>query len=121
MVHWRLISQPTLPVSKSARSTSSAGVTTTIDTNSTALTVDRGIQLSGKTTARITGDSTGIILAGKVKIQNKAGGLLGANSTALNVPAMYVGSLASYITANSTGIKIGAKYISCNSTGNNIT
>lgn len=80
-----------------------SGVVTNIDTNSTALTIDRGIQLNGKTTARITGDSTGVVLAGKVKVQNAAGGLLGANSTSLLLPGgVRIGATLSLL-ANSTG------------------
>jgi hypothetical protein len=124
----------------------SAGVTVTLDTNSTALTIDKGVQLSGKTTARITGDTTGVVLNGKIKIQNKAGGLLGANTTSLLVPGslklsgkstgtighnttgrmtlshgLTVGTNGS-IYENSTGVylkwKSTAKYITRNTTAN---
>lgn len=100
----------------------SAGITSTIDTNSTALLLSKGASLSGKSTGVMTHDSTGrLILSHGIKVSNAAGGLLTANSTALIIPAIKIGALASYITVNSTGIKIGSLYISCNSTGNTTT
>ena len=42
-----------------------------------------------------------------------------ANSTALILPnSVRIGTKATYLTSNSTGVKLGAKYISTNSTGN---
>lgn len=44
------------------------------------------------------------------------------NSTALILPnSIRIGDKVSYISSNSTGIKIGSLYISCNSTGNTTT
>jgi hypothetical protein len=41
------------------------------------------------------------------------------NSTALILPnSVRIGSKATYLSSNSTGVKLGAKYISTNSTGN---
>jgi len=42
-----------------------------------------------------------------------------ANSTALILPnSVRIGTKATYLSSNSTGVKLGAKYISTNSTGN---
>lgn len=60
------------------------------------ITFDGGIALSGKTAGKITANSTGAIIA----------------------DALRVGSKATYITSNSTGVKLGNKYISTNTTGN---
>lgn len=44
------------------------------------------------------------------------------NSTALILPnSVRIGSKASYLSSNSTGILIGARYISTNTTGNATT
>lgn len=71
------------------------GTLTTVAGNSTGVTLDRGLQLSGQSGQKLTADSTGIIAS-----------------------ALRVGSKATYITSNSTGIKIGSRYISSNTTGN---
>lgn len=50
------------------------------------------------------------------------GSSLTANSTALILSAgLSISSTTRYITANTTGIKIGSRYISTNVTGNLIT
>lgn len=100
----------------------SAGKTVYIDANSTALLVEKGLSLSGKSTGVLTHNSTGVLKNNQgVEVSGQATyGLLTANSTALILPnSVRVGAKTSYISSNSTGIKIGAKYISCNSTGNN--
>ena len=44
------------------------------------------------------------------------------NSTALVLPnSVRIGSKATYLSSNSTGVKLGNLYISCNSTGNTTT
>jgi hypothetical protein len=44
------------------------------------------------------------------------------NSTALILPnSVRIGSKASYLSSNSTGILLGARYISTNTTGNTTT
>jgi hypothetical protein len=65
----------------------------------------------------ITANSTGIIVDA-VTIGAQA---VTANSTSIIVPALRIGALASYITVNSTGIRIGTRYISTNTTGNATT
>jgi hypothetical protein len=80
----------------------STGQKSRIDTNSTALLLSKGVALNGQNTV----------------------GLITANSTALLIPAtgIQMAALTTLkITSNSTGIKIGTKYISCNSTGNATT
>jgi hypothetical protein len=45
-----------------------------------------------------------------------------ANSTAIIFPnSIRIGSKATYLSSNSTGVKLGNLYISCNSTGNTTT
>ena len=47
---------------------------------------------------------------------------VGFNSTALILPnSVRIGSKATYLSSNSTGVKLGSLYISCNSTGNTTT
>ncbi len=44
------------------------------------------------------------------------------NSTALILPnSVRIGTKATYLSSNSTGVKLGSLYISCNSTGNTTT
>ena len=44
------------------------------------------------------------------------------NSTALILPnTVRIGTKATYLSSNSTGVKLGSLYISCNSTGNTTT
>lgn len=94
----------------------------------------------------LTANSTALKTAGKIMIQGKAGGLLGANSTALALPgsitisaqttkglmsanstalilpnSIRIGTKTTYLSSNSTGVKIGDLYISGNSTGNTTT
>lgn len=101
--------------------TNYSATTALLTANSTALKVAGGVQVSGKSTAKITGDSTGIVLAGAVKVGNKTTGVINVNTTALIVKALRINTLASYITSNSTGIKLGTRYISTNTTGNSAT
>jgi hypothetical protein len=75
----------------------------------------------GNSTSTITSNSTGMIASGKLYVSGLTSKGITSNSTAVILDALRIGTLASYITANSTGIKIGTKYISCNSTGNNNT
>lgn len=87
-----------LIVKRAISITDASGNVTAFTGNSTGLVLDKGIQLSGLTAQKIT-----------------------ANSTAVIASALRIGSLASYITANSTGIKIGTRYISTNTTSNSVT
>lgn len=69
----------------------------------------------------ITANSTGLLLSAGLAVSGQSGQKLTANSTAIILSAARIGTLASYITANSTGIKIGTRYISTNTTGNATT
>lgn len=98
--------------------------------NSTGLVLEGAIFISGQTTGgKLTANSTGITAAGKITAvstiiaSNQATfGLLSANSTAMILPnSVRVGSKTTYLSSNSTGVKLGALYISCNSTGNTTT
>lgn len=91
--------------------------------NSTGAKFVGGIYASNSTAKILTANSTTFISSGGLAVSGQAAkGLLTANSTALILPnSVRVGSLASYISANSTGIKIGTRYISTNTTGNATT
>lgn len=65
--------------------------------NSTALLVDKGLRLSGQANAVLTGDSTGV--------KTNAGLTVGA----------------SILTEDSTGLLLGSRYLSTNTTGNSTT
>lgn len=71
----------------------------------------------------LTYNSTGVIYSGSVFVSNQTTfGKLSANSTALILPnSVRVGTKATYLSSNSTGVKLGNLYISCNSTGNTTT
>lgn len=86
--------------------------------NTTGLVLAGGVRVSNKSTAVITGNSTGIILSGAVKVANKANGVISANATGITVTAIKVGSKAtSTLKVDSTGWLIGTKYITLNTTG----
>ena len=118
--------------------------TALLDANSTSLKVTGGIQVSGKTTSKITGNSTGIVLAGGIKLSNKSTAVLTGNSTGVKltgalylsnkttakitgnstgiiVPALKLGTWSTIFTVNTTGIKLGSRYVSTNTTGNSAT
>jgi len=84
-----------------------------ITANSTGLIAD-GLKVGA---VQVTANATAIIVPA-LTVATKA---ITANSTAIILPALRIGALASYITVNSTGIKIGARYISTNTTGNATT
>ncbi len=58
---------------------------------------------------QLTGDSTGIVLNQGIKISNKAGGVLTANTTSLLLPGGVQISAARSITADSTGFVLTAE------------
>lgn len=107
--------------------------TSQITYNSTGLLVNGPLYVSGKSVAgaKITANTTaitlggGLVVTGTVAVSGQAvKGLLSANSTSLTLPGnlkITGAAAAAVITANSTGIKIGAKYISTNSTGTTIS
>jgi hypothetical protein len=73
--------------------------------------------------SNLTFNSTGVVFSGAAFVSNQATyGKLSANSTALILPnSVRVGTKTTYLTSNSTGVKLGNLYISCNSTGNTTT
>lgn len=99
------------------------GVTQTY--NSTALILSGGIRLNDKASGLLTSNSTGVNFPGSLFLGGQATvGKITANSTAIVLPAtgLQLAALTTLkITSNSTGVKIGAKYISGNSTGNTTT
>lgn len=93
--------------------------------NSTGLILAGALYLSGKSNTKLTANTTGVIASGAVFVSGQTTvGKITANSTALVLPAtgLQMAALSSLkITSNSTGIKIGARYISTNTTGNSTT
>ena len=71
----------------------------------------------------LTGNSTGIIASGALFVSNQSTyGKLTANSTALLLPnSVRVGTKTTYFSSDSTGVKLGSRYISTNTTGNSST
>ena len=68
-----------------------------------------GIKPTGQANAKITGNSTGALVAGSIFPSGGAIGITG-NSTAIVVPVLYVGAMA--LAANSTGLTIAGAQIS---------
>jgi hypothetical protein len=96
-----------------------------ITANSTGVSFNGALYVSGQTAAKISANSTTTTLGNALAVSAQATvGKIAANSTAILLPAtgIQMAALTSLkITSNSTGIKIGTKYISCNSTGNATT
>jgi predicted alpha/beta superfamily hydrolase len=71
----------------------------------------------------ITSNSTGAIFGASVFVSNQTTfGKLSANSTALILPnSVRIGTKTTYLSSNTTGVRLGSLYISCNSTGNTTT
>lgn len=111
--------------SKKAIEITGASFTNNLAFNSTGAKLTGGLYLSNKTSKVMTANSTGFISSGSMSVSGQtATGKLSANSTALLLPATGVQMAALTtlkITSNSTGIKIGARYISTNTTGNSST
>lgn len=92
--------------------------------NSSGVTFPGYVRVSGKSTGALSANSTALIVAGPLRLNSKSTGQISANSTAILVPAsgLQMAALTSLkITSNSTGIRIGARYISTNTTGNATT
>lgn len=99
-----------------------SGKTVTLTANTTGLISSGALYASGATGSKLTGNSTGVIAAGAVTVSGQAtAGKLTANSTAVILPALKIGALDSYITVDTTGVKLGARYLSTNTTGNSAT
>lgn len=92
--------------------------------NSSGVTFPGYVRTSSKSTGQLSSNSTGALITGALFISAKSTGKLSANSTAILVPAsgFQMAALTSLkITSNSTGVRIGARYISTNTTGNATT
>ena len=93
--------------------------------NSTALLLDDGIRLNGQANGLLTSNSTGVNFPGAVFLTGQSAiGKVYANTTAILLPAtgFQMAALTSLkVTSNSTGIKIGTRYVSTNTTGNSVT
>ncbi len=72
-------------------------------------------------TSLLSADSTGLQVAGGIKVGRKANAVISGNSTGLKLIALTVNGTTRVLTANSTGIKLSDRYISTNTTGNNAT
>ncbi len=124
----------------------SSGNVSYLTSNSTGLALDGALQLSGSVAHKLTGNSTGLVLSGGVKISNQANGVLTANSTGVNAVgsvavsgqatfgklsanstalilpnSVRVGTKTTYLSSDSTGMKLGSRYVSTNTTGNSVT
>jgi hypothetical protein len=104
--------------------------TSTITYNTTGLVLSGALYLSGQGAGgKLSANSTaitlggGLVATGTVAVSNQAvKGLLSANSTAIILPnSVRIGSKTSYLSSNSTGILLGARYLSTNTTGNATT
>ena len=95
--------------------------TSLLSADSTGLQVAGGIKVSRKANAVISGDSTGLVVVGKVKVANKANALIGGNSTGLTLVAALFSGTTRALQANSTGLLMNGRYLSTNTTGNNTT
>jgi len=73
--------------------------------------------------SNLTANSTGVIFSAAAFVSGQTTyGKLSANSTALILPnSVRIGTKTTYLSSDSTGIKIGSLYISANSTGNTTT
>lgn len=73
--------------------------------------------------SQITANSTGLNITASLFVSGQATlGKLSANSTALILPnSVRIGTKTTYLSSNSTGVRLGSLYISCNSTGNTTT
>ena len=91
--------------------------------NSTGLVLPTIVYIGNAANAKVTGNSTGLALVGTLSVKGQAVfGLVTANSTAMILPnSVRVGTKTTYLSSNSTGVKLGNLYISCNSTGNATT
>jgi hypothetical protein len=83
--------------------------TNLLTANSTGLAVAGGVKLSSQANATLTGNSTGVVIVGGVKISNQANGTLTGNSTGVVATGAVKVNNAQYIKANSTGFSFGAK------------
>ena len=72
-------------------------------------------------TSLLSADSTGLQVAGGIKVARKANALIDGNSTGLKIVAALVNGTTRILSADSTGILLADRYISTNTTGNYVT
>lgn len=84
--------------------------TDVITQNSTAVFLAGGLAISGEATDVITQNSTSVNFAGGIKVSGQANGVMTALSTGVVLSAIKIG--AHWLSANSTGLLIGAAQIS---------
>src|SRR3990167_250944 len=72
-------------------------------------------------TSLLSADSTGLQVAGWIKVARKANALIDGNSTGLKIIAALVNGTTRILAANSTGVKMNGRYLSTNTTGNYVT
>ena len=72
-------------------------------------------------TSLLSADSTGLQVAGGIKVARKANALIDGNSTGVKVIAVLVNGTTRILSANSTGILLSDRYLTTNTTGNNTT
>lgn len=77
--------------------------------NSTGVVVAGGIKVSNKANGYITGDTTGVVLNAGLKVSNKANAVLTGNSTGIVTNAQIKVANKLYFSANSTGFIFGTK------------
>jgi hypothetical protein len=92
--------------------------TSLLSADSTGLQVAGGIKISRKANAVVTGNATGVLVVGGLQLSGKTGPKLTANSTAIIASKLLINGTSRLISSNSTGIKIGARYLTTNTTGN---
>ena len=95
--------------------------TSLLSADSTGLQVAGGIKVGRVANAAISSDSTGLVTAAAIKVANKANAKITGNSTGLQIIALLVNGTTRVLNANSTGIKMNGRYLSTNTTGNNTT
>jgi len=101
-----------------------ASGTSVLTANTTGLLLSKGLALSGESTDVITQNSTALFLAGGLALSGEATDIITQNSTSVNFAAgiKVSGQANAVMTGLSTGvvltaIKIGAHWLTANSTG----
>lgn len=70
-------------------------------------------------TVTLTNGASGLLLSGGLALSGEATDIITQNSTAVTFPSQIrLSGTSRFIVANSTGLLIGGRYISTNTTGN---
>src|SRR3990167_4789094 len=72
-------------------------------------------------TSLLSADSTGLQVAGGIKVSRKANAVITGDSTGLTLVAALFSGTTRALRANSTGLIMNGRYLSTNTTGNNTT